>query len=203
MVNTTSSKKINNFQKIRELGRVHQGLLSLMLLERMKPNYQLFAELTEFPQPYSLDNMINSLWERLLLKGAKVSLSAMEEKVESLTPDEQDFDMYGVYPAIYFCTALLTYISGEVDEEEYDAVAIAKISQGCIVHLLESQSEHELDNEAIREDELMKAEVEFLTETIEWLGAFKMKGKPFKEVKELAMQRALMSGVTNIGIELD
>ena len=94
--------KNNNFQRIRELSRKQQGVLSLTLLERMKPNYQLFAQVTEFPQPHNLDNMVNSLWERLLVKGTKVNLSAMEEKIEQLTPDELEFDMYGVYPAIYY-----------------------------------------------------------------------------------------------------
>ena len=199
--NNSNHSKINNFQRIRELGRKQQGLLALMLLERMKPNYQLFAELTDFPQPYSLDNMLNSLWERLLVKGAKVSLTAMEEKIEAMTPDEQAFDMYGVYPAIYFCTALLTYINGEMDEEEYDPVAVSKISQGCIVHLLEAQSEAELDNAELRENELMLVEVDFLADAIDWLEALKLKGQDFKTVKNEAMERVFADGVTNIGIE--
>jgi len=199
----SNHNKINNFQRIRELGHKQQGLLALMLLERMKPNYQLFAELTEYPQPHNLDNMLNSLWERLLVKGAKVSLGAMEEKIEALTPDEHDFDMYGVYPAIYFCTALLTYINGEMDEESYDPVAISKISQGCIVHLLETQADEELDNAQLREHELMQLEVGFLSDSLHWLEAFTFKGKDFKAIKGTAMARVFADGVTNIGIEID
>lgn len=196
--------KTNNFQRVRELSKKQQGVLSLALLERMKPNYQLFAQVTEYPQSYNLDNIVNSLWEKLLVKGAKVNFSILEEKIESLTPDELDFDMYGVYPAIYYCTGLLTYINGELSEDEYDSVAIAKISQGCIVHLIEYQAgETELANEAIREHELMVAEMSVLTELLDWLSTTRLKDLDLKAIRNKALEIVFADGVTNIGIELE
>lgn len=196
-------QKVNNFQKIRELGAKQQHILALMLLERMKPNYQLFVQVTDFPQPYVLDNMMDSLWQRVLTKGAKVSLSAMENKVEELTPSEHDFEMYGVFPAIYFCTGLLTYIAGAANEEDFDPVAISKISQGSIVHLIEYQAEEELDNSTIREHELMQLEMSFLAETIEWLENTRFKNNDAAQVQQQAMERVFADGVSNIGIEID
>jgi len=200
---TPAPKKSNNFQRIRELSYKQQGILALTLIERMKPNYELFAEVVEFPQEFNLDNMMDSLWQRLLVKGTKVSLSAMEEKVEALTPDEADFDMYGVYPAIYFCTSLLTYISGEMTEAEYDPVAIAKISQGAIVHLIEYQADGEISNEALREHELMQAEMALLGELLDWLETTPLKKLSQKEVKQAALELAFAEGVTNIGIAVE
>lgn len=199
---SNSGQKVNNFQRIRELSRKQQNILSLMLLERMKPNYELFVQVTEFPQPYVLDNLVNSLWQRTLIAGTKVSLSAMENKVEEMTPDIKDFDMYGVYPAIYFCTALLTYINGEASEDEYDAVAIAKVSQGAIVHLIEYQADAEIDNSEIREHELMQAEVNFLSDTIEWLEQVTFKKSEANHLQKEAIEKAFADGVTNIGIEV-
>lgn len=197
-----ADKKVNNFQRIRELSRKQQSLLSLMLLERMKPNYELFVQVTEFPQPYVLDNLVNSLWQRTLIAGTKVSLSAMENKIEEMTPDIKDFDMYGVYPAIYFCTALLTYINGEASEDEYDSVAIAKVSQGSIVHLIEYQADAEIDNSEIREHELMQAEVAFLSDAIDWLEQVTFKKSEANNIQKLALEKAFADGVTNIGIEI-
>lgn len=193
---------MNNFQRIRELSKKQQNVLSLMLLERMKPNYELFVQVTEFPQPYVLDNMMDSLWQRVLVAGTKVSLSAMENKVEEMTPDLQDFDMYGVYPAVYFCTALLTYINGEVSEDEYDAVAVSKISQGSIVHLIEYQADGDVDNAGIREHELMQLEMAFLSEAIDWLEQVNFKRSEAKQIQSIALEKALADGVTNIGIEI-
>ena len=194
---------MNNFQRIRELTRRQQTILSLTLLERMKPNYQLFAQVTEFPQPYDLDNLMQNLWDRALVKGAKVNLAAMENKFEELTPSEHEFDMYGVYPALYFCTAMLTYIAGEASDDEFDPVAIAKISQGSIVHLIEYQAgEQELDNSAIREHELMQAETELLSALIEWLENSKLGGMDAKKIQQTALELAFADGVTNIGIEI-
>jgi len=194
--------KVNNFQRIRELSKKQQSILSLMLLERMKPNYQLFVEVTGFEQPYELDNLINSLWQRTLVAGSKVNLSVMENKIEEMTPDVQEFDMYGVYPAVYFCTALLTYINGEASEDEYDAVAVAKISQGAIVHLIEYQAESELDNAEIREHELMQLEMAFLTEAMDWLETVKLKKADATDIQRRALELAFAAGITNIGIEV-
>jgi len=197
------ANKMNNFQRIRELNRRQQSILSLLLLQRMLPNYQLFVHVTEFPQPYELNNLIQSLWDRALVKGAKVNLSAMENKLEEMTPDESDFDMYGVYPAIYFCTAMLTYISGESSEDEFDPVAVAKISQGNIIHLIEYQAgEQELDNSSIREHELMQAETALLSEAIDWLENTKLSGMDAKQIQHAALELAFSDGVTNIGIEV-
>lgn len=199
-----SQNKANNFQRIRALPKKQQAILSLMLLQRMLPNYQLFVAVTEFPQPHQIDNIMNSLWERLLIQGAKLNFSALEEKVEAMTPDESAYDMYGVYPAIYFCTGLLTYIAGEQNDDEYDAVAIAKVSQGCIVHLIEYQAgEQELDNTAIREHELMVREVELLTELIDWVETLNLKKVSANDVKKQALSKALADGTSNIGIEVD
>ncbi|QTH62680.1 YjaG family protein [Psychrosphaera ytuae] len=199
-----SQNKANNFQRIRALPKKQQAILSLMLLQRMLPNYQLFVAVTEFPQPHQIDNIMNSLWERLLIQGAKLNFAALEEKVEALTPDEAAYDMYGVYPAIYFCTGLLTYIAGEQNDDEYDAVAIAKVSQGCIVHLIEYQAgEQELDNTAIREHELMVREVELLTELIDWVETLNLKKVSANDIKKQALSKALADGMSNIGIELD
>ena len=198
-----SQAKANNFQRIRALSRKQQGLLSLMILERMLPNYTLFVEVTDFPQPHKIDNIMNSLWEKLLVHGTKVNFSALEEKVEQLTPDENQFDMYGVYPAIFFCTGLLTYIAGEIVEEDSDAVAISKISQGNIVHLLEYQADLEgveIDNDTIRNNELMQIEMQLLTELIDWLETLNLKSLSFKDIKQQALAKVQADGVTNIGI---
>lgn len=200
---SSTVKKANNFQIIRELPRKKQGVLSLLLLQRMLPNYQLFVQVCDFPQPHSIDNMLNSLWEALLVKGAKVNLSALENKLEELTPDEAEFDMYGVYPALYFCTGMLTYVSGESNEDEYDPVAIAKISQGCIVHLIEYQADEDVDNEFIRQHPLMQDEMAFLSDTLEWLTELNTKPSQYKAVREQVNQRLLTAGVTNIGIEIE
>lgn len=202
MTKSNIANKTNNFQRIRELSVKQQNLLSLMLLERMKPNYQLFAEVTEFPQEYNLDNLLDSLWQKLLVKGAKVSLGAMENKVEALTPDEQDFDMYGVYPAIYFCTGLLTYISGEASPDDRDPVAVAKISQGSVVHLIEYQHDGEIDNQALREDPLMVAEMDFLSDALDWLESKATAKLDAKATKQAALELTFEDGVTNIGIEV-
>ena len=196
-------KKANNFQRIRSLNKRNQRVLNLILLARMQPNYELFVDLVNFSQPYELKALVNIVWERSVQPSAKVNLEVLSEKVEQLTPSEQDYDSYGVYPAIYYCTALLTCIYGLMNEEEYDAVAIAKISQGCVVHLIEYQAaEQELDNDMIREHPLMQSEVGFLSELIDWLEEEPLKSLKPNQIRIAALQKAKEEGVTNTGIDM-
>ena len=190
MANSSNEKsvhlKTNNFQRVRELSRKQQGVLSLALLERMKPNYQLFG------------------WGGGGGRGGGVGWAGGGGGGGWGGGGGRDFDMYGVYPAIYFCTGLLTYINGELSEDEYDSVAIAKISQGCIVHLIEYQAgETELDNESIREHELMAAEMSVLTELLDWLSTTRLKDLDLKAIRTKALDIVFADGVTNIGIELE
>lgn len=195
------SGKANNFQRIRDLGINKQNLLALTLLERMRPNYDLFVELTDFPQPFVMDNFVNRLWEHALIRGTKVNFSVLEDKIEQMTPDEHDYDMYGVFPAIYYCTGLLTYINGLNNPDDSDPVAIAKISQGSIVHLIEYQHE-QADNTFIREHELMQNEMIFLTELLSLLEGLNLKSQQPQQIKTALLELAFADGVSNIGIEL-
>lgn len=198
-----TGKKANNFQRIRELPANKQSILSLVLLERMRPNYDLFVELTEFPQPFVMDNFVNRLWEHALVRGTKINFTTLEDKIEQMTPDESDYDMYGVFPAIYYCTGLLTYINGYTNLEDYDPVAIAKISQGSIVHLIEYQhADEDIENSFIREHELMLAEMDMLTELLNELEIYSLKSKKPQEIKQFFLDIAFADGTSNIGIEL-
>ncbi|MDZ7897388.1 MAG: DUF416 family protein [Arcicella sp.] len=42
------NSKANNFQRMRDLGFYQQAAVAATLLERMIPNYQLFAEVSAF-----------------------------------------------------------------------------------------------------------------------------------------------------------
>ena len=90
--------KPNNFQRIRQLNYLQQAVLAAVMIERMLPNYLLFSEALEFGNGTELRNVLNSIWEKLLLPKAKISLEKLNEKVEQNTPDIGDFDVFGFTP---------------------------------------------------------------------------------------------------------
>jgi hypothetical protein len=193
--------KPNNFQRIRELNYLQQAVLAAAMIERMLPNYLLFSEALEFGNGTELRNVLNSIWEKLLLPKAKISLEKLNEKVELNTPDINDFDVFGVYPTIDVCTALITLINGLQQKEEANFVDVCKISQASVAKFIEYQLTLDdiiADNQAIREHDLMSYEMQTLSELIDKVAAFqRIEKDAVKQLKQLATA----DGQTNIGIE--
>lgn len=76
------------------------------LCERMYPNYQMFCLQTEFGDPAVYRRILDLVWETLVVKDAKVNFDSQLEKLEEAIPSAEDYDLYGVYPAIDACIAL-------------------------------------------------------------------------------------------------
>ena len=76
------------------------------LCERMYPNYQMFCKQTEFGDPAVYRRILDLVWETLVVKDAKVNFDSQLEKLEEAIPSAEDYDLYGVYPAIDACIAL-------------------------------------------------------------------------------------------------
>jgi len=195
-------KKPNNFQRVRELNYMQKAVLAAALLERMLPNYALFSDATEFGDAKIFRNALNSIWEKLVFPKSKINLELLVDKIEPNVPEIEDFDMFGVYPAIDTGTALLSMLNGMMIEDELEFVNISKISQASVAKLIEYQLGSEnlsANNEAIREHPLMKYEIEILSELIDYvenmgrISSDSIKGLKAKSVED---------GQTNIGIEI-
>ncbi len=78
------------------------------LCERMYPNYAMFCDNTEFAQARVYRDILDSVWEQLTVKTAKVNFEHQLEKLEEIIPDSDEYDVYAVYPAIDACVALST-----------------------------------------------------------------------------------------------
>ncbi|KPH30210.1 hypothetical protein ACZ84_26700, partial [Escherichia coli] len=76
------------------------------LCERMYPNYAMFCQQTGFGDGQIYRRILDLIWETLTVKDAKVNFDSQLEKFEEAIPSADDFDLYGVYPAIDACVAL-------------------------------------------------------------------------------------------------
>ena len=69
------------------------------------------------------------IWETLTVKDAKVNFDSQLEKLEEAIPAADDFDMYGVYPAIDACVALSELIHSRLSGETLEhAIEVSKTS---------------------------------------------------------------------------
>jgi uncharacterized protein YjaG (DUF416 family) len=195
-------KKPNNFQRVRELNYMQKAVLAAALLERMLPNYALFSDATEFGDAKIFRNALNSIWEKLVLPKSKINLELLVDKIEPNVPEIEDFDMFGVYPAIDTSTALLSMLNGMMIEDELEFVNISKISQASVAKLIEYQLGSEnlsTNNEAIRAHPLMKYEIEVLSELIDYVESM---GRISSDSVKGLKAKSIEDGQTNIGIEI-
>lgn len=191
-------KKLNTFQRVRELEGWQAVAFSAALLERMLPNYQLFCELMNFGDAVQYRNTLNNIWDSLSHPKSKINFAVQLEKVESAVPDASNFDNFGVYPAIDACIAMSATIQLILKEDLQGAVVVSKLSQGGVEAYIEASSESALQNTEIKAHPLMQWEIALQTQLLDEIAQVKRNAVGCQQLKCLA----LAEGISNIGIEI-
>ena len=132
------------------------------LCERMYPNYHLFCQITEQPQNAKVyHNILNLVWEYLTVKDANINFENQLEKLENIIPDVNDYDFYGVVPALDACEGLAevlhTIIAGASLEQ---AVKVSQLSLGTVVSYLETEYDRTLSEVELKESDLIQQELD-------------------------------------------
>ena len=132
------------------------------LCERMYPNYHLFCQITEKPQNAKVYyNILNLVWEYLTVKDAKINFENQLEKLENIIPDVNDYDFYGVVPALDACEGLAevlhTIIAGASLEQ---AVKVSQLSLGTVAGYLETEYDRTLSEVELKESDLIQQELD-------------------------------------------
>lgn len=132
------------------------------LCERMYPNYYLFCQITEQPQNAKVyHNILNLVWEYLTVKDANINFENQLEKLENIIPDVNDYDFYGVVPALDACEGLAevlhTIIAGASLEQ---AVKVSQLSLGTVAGYLETEYDRTLSEMELKESDLIQQELD-------------------------------------------
>ncbi len=115
--------------RLGEAGKLAACHFMACLCERMYPNYAMFCKQTEFGDGLLYRRILDLIWETLTVKDAKVNFDSQLEKLEEAIPAADDFDMYGVYPAIDACVALSELIHSRLSGETLEhAIEVSKTS---------------------------------------------------------------------------
>lgn len=171
------------------------------LCERMYPNYAMFCENTEFAHARVYRDILDSVWEQLTVKTAKVNFEHQLEKLEEIIPNSEDFDMYAVYPAIDACVALSTLLHGLLDRDYLfeNMLEVSQISVTTVAQLEEAQTSEEITNENQKQNEAVCAEWD-----VQWAiyrPLREAEGRDINLIKDLR-QELRDEGVSNIGVTL-
>lgn len=170
------------------------------LCERMYPNYQAFCLETEFGEPQVYRRILDLIWETLVVKDAKVNFDSQLEKLEEAVPSSDDYDIYGVYPAIDACIALGELIHSRLSGETLShAVAVSETSIRTVAMLEMTQAGKEMTDEELKVIPAVEEEWDIQWEIFRLLADC--------EERDLELIKGLRSdlreaAVSNIGINL-
>lgn len=191
--------KLSTFAQIRELQSPKDIVLGCALMQRMLPNYQLFSQSNDFGDSAVAEAMLNLIWEWCMSPQNKFNAAVQLEKLEEIIPDVDNFESFGVYPALDFCMALSSMLLFFSKEHDHPAVTIAKLSQGSVEAYILATSEGELDNQQIKQDPLMEYEIETQLSLLEFCQTNKLTKELVKDLRaDLVGQK-----MSNLGISID
>lgn len=188
--------KLNTFARVRELSDWKAIAFGAALSERMLPNYQLFCETSGFDDEGVNRKCLDLVWEWLRTPRSKINFGVHLERVEAATPDIQEHDSYGVYPAIDAAIALGALVNLVLKQDEQGAVVISKLSQGSVEAFLLLTGE--ADDDTVKAHPLMEFEIATQQELLDRLDALARKPEAINDYKALALE----AGISNIGLEL-
>ncbi|AGV10883.1 TPA: YjaG family protein [Haemophilus influenzae] len=170
------------------------------LCERMAPNFKLFCQMNELSvEAKTYQNILNLVWEYLTIKDVKINFENQLEKLESIIPDVNDYDSFGVVPALDACQALAEILHAIIAGETLErAVEISLISLGTIRALLETETGRDWSESELKENEDIQTELD-----VQWQVYRLLKECEKRDIELiLALKNEIRTeGISNIGIE--
>ena len=170
------------------------------LCERMAPNFNLFCQMNNLEMEVKVyQNILNLVWEYLTVKDAKINFESQLEKLEEIIPDVNDYNSFGVIPALDACQSLSEILHGIIAGETLEReVEISQISLGTITSLLETETGRDWTEHELKESEEIQGELD-----IQWQVYRLLKEC---EKRDIALILGLKNeiraeGISNIGIE--
>ena len=121
-----------------------QSYLSLgycaALVESMYPNYALFCQAVNVEGEKIFRNALNVVWEYASGRTQAIDFVKQQEKFEAYIPDPDNYELYGVRPALDACVALTLLLQSCDSPQDDDASSLVTLSNATIEHYLAATS---------------------------------------------------------------
>lgn len=197
---------------LKKFSQWQQVAFCAALLERMIPNYQMFAEHAEFGEFKILRNQLDLIWQWLDKDNrCKINYDAQIAKLEEQVPDPEAFDFFGVFPALDSAMALMSLLQSMQDTQNSAFENIGKLSENSVSYYVELSLAQEIDQQApddaeiiitpaqIKEHPLMQWEVATQNELFDFLKTASENKATCLKAKALVLEE----GLSNLGIDIN
>lgn len=171
------------------------------LCERMLPNFALFCQVTEQAKAKNTyQNVLNLVWEYLTVKGSKINFDQQLEKFETVIPDINQYDFYGIVPAVDACEALSELLHAIISGEYLQhAIKISQNSLQTVASYLEMSQDRHFSPQELKNSEEIQTELD-----VQWAIYRALNQCQQRDVELiLSFKNQIRSeGISNIGINI-
>lgn len=172
------------------------------LCERMAPNFKLFCQMNELEgESKTYQNILNLVWEYLTVKNAKINFDNQLEKLENIIPDVNDYDNFGVVPALDACQALAEILHAIIAGESLEkAIEISRISLSTVTALLATENGRDFSEAELKENQDIQAELD-----VQWQIYRLLKDCEKRDIDLILdlKNEIRAEGISNIGIKFN
>lgn len=172
------------------------------LCERMAPNFKLFCQMNELEgESKTYQNILNLVWEYLTVKNAKINFDNQLEKLENIIPDVNDYDNFGVVPALDACQALAEILHAIIAGESLEkAIEISRISLSTVTALLATENGRDFSEAELKENQDIQTELD-----VQWQIYRLLKDCEKRDIDLILdlKNEIRAEGISNIGIKFD
>ena len=195
----------NQFLKaVSQLQGWRECAFLLTLAERAFPNYALFADAVGMKSGGKMRQLLDLAWGMLQKDASESAIPQLLSKLETLSPNVDEYDAYGVYPAFDFCQLLEQALLNRLNPNKHRATEASQLATKTVMDFVEmSEGEGMDDDELIRMFEhhpLLKEDKLFQRDTVL---ALKRQRTPREDFIAELKAEAANDGVSNLGISLD
>ena len=176
----------------------------LALAARDFPKYALFADAVGMKSGGKMRQLLDLAWGTLQLDTSEAAIPQLLSKLETLSPNVDEFDAYGVYPAFDFCQLLEQALLNRLNPSKHRATDASQLATKTVMDFVEmSEGDGMDDDELLRlfdQHPLLKEDKVFQRDTVL---ALKRQRVPSEDFIEELRNDASNEGVSNLGISLD
>jgi len=195
----------NQFLKaVAQLQGWRECAFLLALAERSFPNYALFADAVGLKSGAKMRQLLDLAWDMLQKENSEAAIPQLLSKLETLSPNVDDYDAYGVYPAFDFCQLLEQALLNRLNPNKHRATEASQLATATVMNFIElSEGEDLPEDELVRlldHHPLMKEDKMFQRDLVLALKRQRVPKESF--IAELKTEAA-NDGVSNLGIALD
>ncbi|MCK5887738.1 MAG: YjaG family protein [Alcanivorax sp.] len=195
----------NQFLKaVSQLQGWRECAFLLALAERSFPNYALFADAVGLKTGGKMRQLLDLAWDMLQKDVADAAIPQLLSKLETLCPNVDEYDAYGVYPAFDFCQLLEQALLNRLNPNKHRATEASQLATRTVMDFVEmSEGEGMDENELVRVFEhhpLLKDDKLFQRDTVM---ALKKQRTPKEAFLAELRAGAANDGVSTVGISLE